>query len=391
MSVSRAIFGTVAPGFERVRDAFEENFSTRGEVGAAFSAYVDGREVANLWGGEARPGLPWTDRTMIVAASVAKGFTAFIIQRLADQGKLDIDAPVSAYWPEFAANGKDKVRISMVLDHTAGLPYVPDHASVALLERPATLRDLDRIASALAAAPLVWEPGTQHGYHSITYGWILGEIVRRVTGKTLGTYLRDEIARPLDLDYWIGLPASEHDRVAHIQIDPVMDSDLVAAIVNASTPLGKTLFVGDKRVGEAFKTCNDPDFWSAEVPAAGGIGSARGVARLYALLARGGELDGERLVSPSSIERFQRERLRAHDMLWNVPRRLGLGYMRPTPEFPMGPSDEAFGHAGLGGSIGFADPSRKVGFGYVMSQLVFGNGVDARAHALAGALYASLD
>jgi CubicO group peptidase (beta-lactamase class C family) len=380
--------GTVAPGFEPVRDAFEENFRSRDDVGAAFSAYVGGRQVADLWGGEARPGQPWREDTLALSFSVGKGIVALVAQMLADRGQLDVEARVAHYWPEFARNGKEAITVRQVLTHTAGLPTWPEYWNTVSLDRPASYLDLDAITAALAAAPLTWEPGTRFGYHSTTYGWLVGEIVRRITGKTLGGYFHDEVAVPLGLDMYVGAPKAVLDRIALLVPDPTSDSDEVYEMINYRSPIGQVAFIGpEKRFGAAIRdTYNSPEMWQAENPAANPVGDARSLARIYGLLANKGELDGVRLVSPESIDQHTEVVVDEQDSLWGTHFRVGLGYMRSCGWYLMGPND-GFGHAGLGGAVGWADAERNVSFGYVMNRLVLALETDARVVALYEALY----
>jgi CubicO group peptidase (beta-lactamase class C family) len=389
-SVETAL-GTVAPGFEPVRDVFEDNFRTRDDVGAAVSAYVDGEKVVDLWGGEARPGRPWQEDTLALSFSVGKGIVAFVAQLLAERGQLDVDAAVAEYWPEFAQNGKEAVTVRQVLTHTAGVPSWPEYWNTVSLDRPASYLDLGAIAAALAAAPLTWEPGTRFGYHSTTYGWLMGEIVRRITGKTLGAFFHEEVAVPLGLDMYVGVPESELDRIALLVPDPTSDSDEVYEMINYRSSIGQVAFIGpEKRFGAAIRdTYNSPEMWRAENPAANPVGDARSLARFYALLANGGELDGVRLVSRESIDRHTTVVVDDQDSLWGTHFRVGLGYMRSCGWYQMGPND-AFGHAGLGGAVGWADPDRNVSFGYVMNRLVLALETDARVVALYDALYRCL-
>jgi CubicO group peptidase (beta-lactamase class C family) len=392
MAVVEIAQGTVARGYEPVRDVFEENFRTRDDVGAAFGAYVGGQKVVDLWGGEARPGQPWREDTMGLSFSVGKGIVAFVAQLLADRGQLDVDAPVAGYWPEFAQNGKEAVTVRQVLTHTAGLPSWPEYWNTVSLDRPASYLDLEAITGALAGAPLTWEPGTRFGYHSTTYGWLMGEVVRRITGKTLGTYFHEEVAVPLGLDMYVGVPQSELDRIALLVPDPTSDSDEVYEMINYRSPIGQVAFIGpEKRFGAAIRdTYNSSEMWRAENPAANPVGDARSLARFYALLANGGELDGIRLVSPESIERHTEVIVDEQDSLWGTHFRVGLGYMRSCGWYQMGPND-AFGHAGLGGAVGWADPKQNVSFGFVMNRLVLALDTDTRVVALYDALYRCVD
>ncbi len=299
---------------------------------------------------------------------------------------------MARYWPEFAAAGKERVTLRHVLTHTSGVVTFPDYQAVLDLEDHWAAAEL--IAERIAEAPPLWEPGTRHGYHALTLGWILGEVVQRVTGRTLGTVFREEVAEPLGLDFWIGLPAEHHGRVADL-IDAPAPTDLQVALYlalfNSHTWTGQAHFVGEHGIGQVAHSFNSAAYRSAEIPAGGGIGTARSLARLYALLAAGGGLDGVDLVSERSIKDFATEQVRGPDAVLIVETRYGLGYSLPTDMFPYGPNDEAFGHGGLGGSLAFADPAAEVGFAYVPNQLQF-PALDevTRARALIDAAYACL-
>ncbi|MGZ4336959.1 MAG: serine hydrolase domain-containing protein [Gaiellaceae bacterium] len=385
--------GTVAAGFEPVRDAFEENFRRRNDVGAAFSAYVDGTKVVDIWGGDAAPDRPWDEQTIVLAFSVAKGITAFVMQLLAERGELDISKPVSHYWPEFAKNGKDAVTVQHVLTHTAGVPIVPDYWDWISLDRPEAYLDLPRIVQGLEDAPLQWEPGSQFAYHSTTYGWILGEVVRRITGKTLGEYLQAEVAAPLGLEMWIGTPEAVHARVATLIPDPAYDSDEFYAHLAPDLPGGQTAFLGrERRFGQAvLHAYNDPRMWRAESPAGNGIMNARSLARLYALLANGGELDGVRLLSPATIEDWGTVRVDQNDLYDGRDFRVALGYISSSSWYRMGLGPRTFGDPGMGGAVGYADPDVGLGFAFTPNRMVFSPGrTDPRVDALSEAIYACL-
>lgn len=384
--------GRVEAGFERVRNVFTANFAERGDVGAAVAVYVAGRPVVDLWGGEARPGRPWVEDTMVGVFSTTKGPTALTVQVLADRGLLDVDRPVAAYWPEFGAAGKEHITVRQVLSHQAGIITFPDYHEV--LELDDHWGVAEEIAARIAAAAPLWEPGTRHGYHALTFGWILGEVVRRVTGATLGTVFRTEVAEPLDVDFWIGLPAAEHDRAADLIDSPPITDPTVAVYVsmfNEDTWTGQAHFVGPDGIRQVADAFNSPEYRSAEIPAGGGIGTARGLARMYGALAAGGTLDGVDLVSPASIKAFAEEQVHGLDAVLVFETRYGLGYARPTETLPMGPNDAAFGHGGLGGSLAFADPEAGVGFAYTPNQLQFPRlDTTTRSQALIEAVYASL-
>ncbi len=390
------IEGTVTAGFEPVREAFASNFAERGEVGAAFCAYVDGEKVVDVWGGEARSGVPWAEDTLCLVWSTTKGATALVAQILADRGLLDVDAPVARYWPEFAAHGKDAVTVWHVLTHAAGLPYWQGYRDLVHHDSDRNWDRTEDIARALAAAAPIWEPATKHGYHALTYGWLVGEIVRRITGKSLGAYFREEVAEPLGLDFWIGLPAELHSRVADLLPAPPPDdpelADMWAAVMAPDALTGQALLVGPLGgLEHVAEVANSANYRAAEVPAGSGITDARSLARMYAMLARGGELGGVRVASPESVAFHSAEQFRGDDVVLVSEKRYALGYMRPCPPIEeFGPNDEAFGHPGMGGSLGFADPVARVGYGYVMNQMMPGIQVDPRARALADALYGCL-
>lgn len=384
------ISGCAAAGFQPAVDAFGENFASRGEAGAAFCAYAAGERVVDVWAGEAAPGRPWAEDTLAPVFSVTKGAAALCAQILADRGRLDVGAPVADYWPEFAARGKSGVLVRHVLSHTAGLPSFPRYWETVSFDRARGWRRTDEIAARLAEAPLAWEPGTRIGYHPITFGWLVGELVRRIDGRTLGIFFREEAAAPLGLEFWIGLPPDRRGRVAELLSDPAPESGPAAALGGPGNPAGEALFIGPEG-GPPINMGNDPVFWSAEMPAVNGVADARSVARMYAMLSGGGELDGVRIVSEESIAAHSAEQARGTDAIFGGESRTALGYGRPAPGgMSMGPNDEAFGMQGLGGALGYADPVAEVGFGYVMNQTRMEAGTDRRARALSKALYRSI-
>ena len=384
------ISGHIAEGFERVADAFEENFAIRGEVGAEFCAYVGGECVVNLWAGMATPDRPWAQDTLVFLFSVTKGPTALVAQILADRGLLDVNAPVAAYWPEFAAQDKERALVRHILSHTLGLPSFPRYWDLVSGDDTAGWHRTDEIAARLAAAPLAWEPGTTLGYHSISYGWLVAELARRIDGRTLGTFFADEVARPLGLQLWIGLPVEHHGRVARLLHDPDPAADLLKAIWTPESPAGAALFFGPER-RSSVDLANDPGLWTAEAPAINGIGDARSVARMYAMLAGGGALDGVRIVSEESVVAHSAEQARGIDAIFGGTSRVALGYGRSIGGgMSLGPDDEAFGMQGIGGAVGYADPAAEVGFGYAMNQTYMKAGTDPRPRALSTALYEAI-
>jgi CubicO group peptidase (beta-lactamase class C family) len=373
--------GDVARGFEAVREAFEANFEEHGDLGAACSVYVGGRPVADLWGGFAdlAGGRLWDETTVAIVFSATKGVTATCVNLLVERGELELDAPVAAYWPEFAAAGKGHIPLRWVLCHKAGLAAVDGDLTL-----PEVLA-WHPVVRAIAAQAPNWEPGTAHGYHARSFGWILGEVVRRVTGRSLGRYFADEIARSLGLDFWIGLPAAALPRCARmIPPDPDMpsiESLLGAASLTARVMTGPSgLFAYDER-------WNRPDVLAAEMPSSNGVGSARALARLYAALV--GEVDGMRVLRPETVARATAVQSEGADRVLFLPTRFGSGFMlQPMLAPDAGP--RSFGHTGAGGSLGFADPEARVGFGYVTTKMKFDLGGDARTQGLVRAVYRSL-
>jgi CubicO group peptidase (beta-lactamase class C family) len=384
------IHGTCDSAFAPVRRVFEENFQKRAEIGAAVSLVVDGRVRVDLWAGSADQARtkPWQRDTLVNVYSTTKGMTALCAQRLVDAGKLDIDAPVSRYWPEFAAGGKGAIPVRWLLSHQAGLAAVretlPDEA----------LYDWDMICSALAAETPWWTPGDGHGYHAVTFGWLVGEVVRRIDGRSLGTYFREEIAAPLGADFFIGLPDAQHGRVAEMGPmaigEPSSDGSTFAAIMLADpNGVAARAFMNPPSMGRG---PNVPEWRRAEIPGANGQANARGIARIYGALAAGGEQDGRHVLSREGIERCREEQAVGQDRVLGISTRIGQGFMlsQPLPFASFGPSEGSFGHPGAGGSVGFADPSTGVGFGYVMNRMGPNILMDPRAVALIDAVYESL-
>ncbi|MBT2526669.1 beta-lactamase family protein [Streptomyces sp. ISL-99] len=386
------IDGEVAPGFEPVREAFIANFTQHGDIGAAVCVYWHGRPVVDLWGGVADPetGRPWTRDTLQLVYSATKGATATAAHMLAERGMLDLDAPVAKYWPEFAANGKADISVRWLLSHQAGL---------VALDQPLPLSEAlawDPLAAALAAQRPLWTPGTAHGYHGRTWGWLVGEVIRRVSGRSPGRFFADEIARPLELDFFIGLPASERDRVSRMAYRrPAVDlttvpaesipeelREQVAAWRDPNSFSNRAFAVTDPAVIDF----DSPEVQAAELPSSNGIGTAHALARMYAALI--GEVDGVRLLAPETLASATKEQASGKDQVLVIPSRFSTGYMLPTEGNLMtGPN--AFGHTGRGGSLAFADPEHGIAFGYAMNHIISGSD-DVRASMLAEAVRNSL-
>jgi CubicO group peptidase (beta-lactamase class C family) len=381
------INGTVAEGFGAVADAFERNFSEFGELGAAFSLYVDGEVKADLWAGVAdkQTGRPWEQDTLQLVFSTTKGAAAICVARLVEAGAISYDDAVAQYWPEFARNGKGDVTIAQMMSHQAGLPYV---------DAPLSFDDLMAVApvvAALAAQVPLWEPGTRHGYHAVTYGWLAGELVRRVDGRSLGAYFADEVAGPLGLDFWIGLPESEEARVSRLeQAPPPTDPDAFALMMQIAGPgtMGfNALFMSGVMMAGPADPFNTRAVHATEMPAANGITTARSLARMYASTVA--DVDGVRLLVASTVQAARSEAVNGPDTCLVLPTRFGMGFMLDGEFAPM-LSESSFGHAGAGGSLGYADPDAKVGYGYVMNQMAGGIAGDPRTIALNDAVRACL-
>ncbi len=373
------ICGSVASGFEPVRTAFENNFIKHGEVGAAVHVTVDGKPVVDLWGGavDAPAARPWTADTLVNVWSTTKGWLALAMHMLADRGLLDFDAPVAKYWPEFAQHGKDKVLIRHILTHTAGLPApsmkVPDEA----------VYEWDTMVHALEQSKLFWEPGTQCGYHAATFGWLNGEVLRRITGMTVGEFLRTQVAGLLEADAFVGLSQDEQKRTADT-IPPAPLGEFIFQIVFALG--GGIRAAAFRNPPRPPKAANTRHWREVEIPSSNGHASARGLARVYTVLALGGTVNGIRLLSPAAVENAGREQIRMKDLVAGTPVRRTLGFMLPEPGEPRPPT--AFGHPGMGGSLGFADPAKRLAMGYVMNRMIIG--LDARSNDLCRAIYACL-
>ncbi len=391
--------GTCRPGFERVAEAFEKNLKEKGEIGASVCLTVGGETVVDLWGGvaDAKTSAPWTRDTVSIVFSCTKGATALCAHVLASRGALDLDAPVAELWPEFAQHGKERVTTRMMLDHSSAVPAV--RAKV----KDDGPYDWAYMTDRLAAEVPFWEPGTRNGYHGFTFGWTVGEMVRRASGKSLGTFFREEIAGPLGLDFWIGLPEEIEPRVAPIVAHVYKAADAV-------TPFMRDLATNKESVAALFYFNNGA--WrsggantraghAAEIGAANGITNARGLAGMYAPLANGG---GD-LVDATTLARMGEVSMATHDdATLRIPTRFALGFMKSMDNRRRSLaaklwgedcdsvilSSAAFGHVGAGGSLGFADPVAGLSFGYTMNRMGPGLLMNERGQALVDAAYLSL-
>ncbi len=368
--IETRVNGAVDARFEPVREAFAENFEKHNEDGAACCVYVEGRPVVDIWGGT------YKDDTLQLVFSATKGITAIAAHVLAQEGRLDFDAPVVEYWPEFGAAGKDAMPVRWLFSHKAGL---------AALERPIVLDDIVQwtpAVEALEAQRPLWEPGSAHGYHTVTFGWLAGEVVRRVAGMTPGAFVAERIAGPLGAEFWIGLPEDQESRVMPVlppappapgaEPDPftrrVLDPTTITARSFGAIPAGGW---------------NERPLHAAQQPAASGIGSARALARIYAACI--GEVDGERLLQPDTVAAASATQAKGPDLTMVYDTHYGTGFALPSAFRPMA-GEGSFGHYGSGGSVGFANPRLGIAFGYTMNRMRGVWGADPRTTALVEAL-----
>jgi CubicO group peptidase (beta-lactamase class C family) len=349
------IHGLCAPGFTALRDEFAANFAEDREIGARFALAVDGVIVADLWAGYADRAKtqPFNAQTLAPVFSTTKAVAALMIARLVDQGALAYDQPVAEIWPAFAQAGKAAITVEQVLSHQAGLSGLTEPMD------PALWFDWDAIRDRLEAMAPLWPPGAASGYHPVTYGYLVGEIFRRVDGRTIGAALREDIAGPFGLDLWIGLPDSEHARVADMRRPPHLPN------LGEITPPRQAAFMtkwaspGGADIGQ----------WRrAEIPSANGHATAPALARLMAVLACDGVLDGRAVLSPGMAGRMMAKRIEGDDLVLPYHIAWGAGVMRNEGLDLYGPGDETVGHSGWGGSCAFADPERRVSAAYVMNK-----------------------
>lgn len=385
--------GTCDPRFQGVADEFVRNFEARGEVGASCALTLEGKTLVDLWGGRKAPGGdPWDRNTMSIIFSSTKGAMALCAHMLADRGQLDLHAPITNYWPEFGQGGKEAATVSMTLDHTVGVPHVRG------VPKPGEFYDWDRMVDVIAREPAFWEPGTRNGYHAITMSWTVGEIVHRAARKRMGRFFADEVAKPLGLEFWIGLPEEQEHRVAPmLPAMPTPESMQTRFFQKAMTDMTSPshFFMRDFMAFNA----NERAGHAAEIGAANGITNARNLAAMYAPLASGGAANGVRLLGPDAVTRMGRVAVGTHqDATLVIPTRFALGYMKSMDNRHLPGldgascilSDSAFGHVGAGGSIGFACPETRMSFGYTMNQMGLGLLLNDRGQSLVDAAYKAL-
>ncbi len=355
--------GFVAPGFEAVAEEFARNFTIRGDLGAAFAATHRGRPVVDVWGGEAATGRPWAEDTLQVIYSGTKGLMAACVLKLVERGQLDLEAPVARYWPEFAAADKARVLVRHVVSHSAGLPGIRTSLTAA------DYTDPERMEALLAAQPLAQDPNAFHCYHPVTIGWLVGGLVRRIDGRSIGRFFAEEIAAPLGLDAFIGLPESEEPRVGRLVVGPgMLPFEEGTSEAQRQDPTFMSAW-GNPPLFPADLPWNSRAYHAAEIAGAGGIATARAMARYYGCMAMGGSLDGVTILAPETVALGRAEQSRFMDPYIAEAMAFGVCWALQTPQTRFGPAPDAFGHSGAGGSIHGGWPTEQVGFSYVMNQM----------------------
>jgi CubicO group peptidase (beta-lactamase class C family) len=399
------IAGYCDPRFKVVAEEFERNFRERGEVGASVCIKLAGETFVDLWGGSADPSSnkPWVEDTITHVWSCTKGATALCAHMLIERGLLDLEAPVVHYWPEFGQAGKESIQVKMLLNHQAGLAAISEPIP------PGGLYDWEYMVKALEKQEPFWKPGSMHGYHGFTFGWLVGEVIRRVSGKSLGTFFREEVAKPLGLDFWMGLPETHENRVAPIiPADPPDPSGPVSPMMMAIA-IDQTSMQALQLFNTGGYMMPGPDgvfgfntraAHTAEFGSVGSITNARGLAGMYAPLANGGNLQGVSLVNRESLARMVAvSSASSIDQTVLLPTRFSLGFVKSgdnrrapncTENDSLIISEEAFGHPGFGGALGFAEPVANMSFGYAMNRMGQGIGLNARGQSLVDATYLSL-
>lgn len=387
------IKGECDPRFAELREEFERNFAERDEVGASVCVVHEGERVVDLWGGLADPdtGRGWEADTIGVVQSVTKGAVALCAHLLVARGQVDLDAPMAAYWPEFGRAGKQDIPVRWALSHSDGIPVITgDQPEKAPLH-------FDAVVADLAAQQPVLEPGTRTAYHGFSFGYLVGELVRRVTGRSIGEFFREEIAEPLGVDFWIGLPERHHARVAPAIAAPLDTEHPVYQLMAQPGTIQNWLVLNGGGLFGAGAT-DTAEAYAAQLPSSGGIGNARSIAGFYAPLALGGTVGGVRLMGPADVARMAAPAAAGVDAMLLVPMTYTLGFWktmdnrrsRVTGTDSMVLSPEAFGHPGFGGRLGFADPGGRFSFGYTNNRMSAHTTIDERCQSLIDAVYRAL-
>ena len=377
------VHGRCDPAFASVLDAFRRNFTERREVGAAVAVYLDGEIMVDLHGGhlDRKRTRPWREDTLCTMYSIAKSMCALCVHMLADRGSIDLEAPVATYWPEFAQNGKAAIRVRHILSHHCGVCFNDDAAPGTIYDYDAMVRSIERIEPA-------WPAGSKGAYNSINFGFLNGELVWRVSGMPVNQFLRENVCGPLGADYQIGLSEDDLARVTDIYPNPENMQFRMAQTPDA--PLARVWRAGPRRLTE--ETINSREWRLALLPFAGGYGTARAMACIYAALANHGTLNGVRLLGPQAVERARTQQWQEQsDGVLQRPYRMAMGFFKNNPGWiGMGPNMNAFGHHGSGGALAFADPEHNLAFAAQSNFQCEGTGVGRRTEALVEATFASL-
>lgn len=389
-----ALSGRYEARFEPLVDAFVHNFEEHGEVGASLCVTLAGNTVVDLWGGtkDAKAQTPWQDDTMCVVFSSTKGAVALAAHTLVASGELELDAPVKRYWPEFATNGKEEATVRMMLDHSVGVPAIREKL------KDKGCCDWEYMVEQIEREAPFWKPGTRNGYHMANFGWTVGELIRRVSGQSMGAYFREAIAAPTNAECWIGLPEAEESKVAPmIPFKPVRGAPLGAftqALVSDAKSIPSLAFYNQGGFSPNSRQCR-----AAEIGGAGAVANGRGLARIYAPFANGGELHGRRFVDADTLSAMGEVAVATHeDATLLIPTRFALGFMKSIDNRRAQGVDKssaifsstAFGHVGAGGSVGFADPALGMSFGYAMNKMGPGILMNERGQALVDSAYQCL-
>ncbi|MHA1679460.1 MAG: serine hydrolase domain-containing protein [Promethearchaeota archaeon] len=383
MQESENIHGLCDAGFEKVRAVFAGNLRKGWDIGASFAVYLDGKPVVNLWGGylDTSKSRPWKEDTIINVFSTTKVPTALCVHLLVDRGKIDLDEPVATYWPEFARGGKEKIKVRHLLSHTSGVSYFKDPMVMA------DLFDWEKVVEMIASEEPLWEPGTRSGYHMYSFGYLNGELVRRVSGKTIGTFFKEEIAQPLGIDFHIGVPEELEPRVAEM-----IASKRKSLLEKLSTSKLRKLFpkISIKTIENPLMDRETPltrEWRAAEIPSSNGHGNGNSIARIGAILACGGELDGIRLLSRETVERSIEEQIVNKDLVLLGKKRWALGWALDEITTKSGRTHEYFSWGGLGGSTCVMDYNNRMSFAFAMNKLKISLLGDPRAERLKNAVY----
>ena len=358
-----------------VKELFLELHKTDREIGSSFAVYKDGNPVIDIWGGFSDKDKinSWQQNTLATVWSTTKGVAAITIAYAYEKGLLDYEEKVSKYWPEFGCNGKEDITVGMLLSHQAGI-------CGSNTNEVSDYYDQKTMASELAQMTPIWEPGTASGYHSMTYGWLTSELIIRITGKTLGNYFRDEIGNPNEIDFYIGLPEAEEDRVA--EMIPFSKEN------NESNNHPNDAQIASGRGPNLLKHQNTREWRAAEIPSANGQGCASAIAKLYSLVVT--DQESIKILNNSTIKTMTEERITNRDLVLDVVTRWGSGFIMNMHKVIYGPQETSFGHSGWGGSCGFGDPVNKIGISYVMNNMKNNFAADGRSLELINKSYECL-